>query len=69
MPFMMPVEMSIDFITDAVQQSMHQPDLLCDHRMIITVLSAKACDQSRSDTTYRSHYSDHYRCAIHQPDL
>ena len=65
----MPVEMSIDFITDAVQQSMHQPDLLCDHRMIITVLSAQARDQSRSDTTYRSDYSNHYRCAIHQPDL
>jgi len=65
----MPVEMSIDFITDAVQQSMHQSDLLCHHRMIITVLSAQARDQSRDDTTDSSHYSDHYRCAIHQPDL
>jgi len=33
--------MCIDLITDLVDTSMHQPDLLCDQRMIFFILSAK----------------------------
>lgn len=57
--------MRIDLITDPIHTSMHQPDLLCDERMVFSILFAEQVQYRCDDATDSRDDCDDDRCAIH----